>query len=85
MPGMPAVPKNSAHSDQPKAASTPSEISVSIVAAPWRRLVQAARWNGQAPQMTTGAARASAPTASRELQRRDHGRARATGSAQRQH
>ena len=37
----------------------PSEISVSIVAVPWRRLVQAARWNGQAPQTTTGAARVS--------------------------
>ena len=35
------------------------EISVSIVAAPWRRLVQAARWNGQAPHTTTGAARVS--------------------------
>jgi hypothetical protein len=27
--------------------------------APWRRLVQAARWNGQAPHTTTGAARVS--------------------------
>ena len=31
--GSPASPKNSAHSDQPYAASTPIEISVSIVAA----------------------------------------------------
>jgi hypothetical protein len=33
MPGMPASPMNSAYSDQPKAARTPTEISVSIVAA----------------------------------------------------
>ncbi len=32
---------------------------MSIVAAPWRRLVHAARWNGRAPQTTTGAARVS--------------------------
>ena len=30
-----------------------------MVAAAWRRLVQAALWNGQAPQVTTGAARVS--------------------------
>ncbi len=30
--------------------------SVSIVAAPWRALTTAARWNGQAPQTTTGEA-----------------------------
>ena len=59
MPGMPAVPKNSAYSDQPNAASVPSEIRVSMVAVPCRRLVQAARWNGHAPQTTTGAARVS--------------------------
>ena len=59
MPGMPAVPKNSAYSDQPNAASVPTETSVSMVAAPCRRFVQAARWNGQAPQMTTGAASVS--------------------------
>ena len=34
-------------------------MSVSMVAAPCRRLVQAARWNGSAPQTTTGAARVS--------------------------
>ena len=33
------------------------EMSVSIVAVAWRRLSQAARWNGQAPHVTTGAAR----------------------------
>ena len=31
-------------------------MRVSIVAAPWRRLIHAARWNGQAPQTATGAA-----------------------------
>ena len=56
MPMTPASPRNSAHSDQPNAASVPTEMSVSIVAAPWRRLAQAARWNGQAPHTTTGAA-----------------------------
>ena len=30
-----------------------------MVVAPWRRLVQAARWKGQAPQTTTGVARTS--------------------------
>jgi hypothetical protein len=34
----------------------PSEIRVSIVEVPCRRLTQAARWKGQAPQTTTGAA-----------------------------
>jgi hypothetical protein len=37
----------------------PREISVSIVAAPWRRLVQAARWNGKPAQSTTGVASTS--------------------------
>ncbi len=37
----------------------PSEISVSIVDVPWRRLVHAALWNGYAPHTTTGAARVS--------------------------
>ena len=59
MPGVPAVPKNSATSDQPNAASVPSDTRVSIVAAPCRRLVQAAWWNCQPPQTTTGAARVS--------------------------
>ena len=35
-------------------------IKVSIVVAPWRRLVHVARWNGQAPHTTTGEARANA-------------------------
>src|SRR5690349_18002475 len=59
-PGMPAWVKNSAHTDQAYAAITPSEIRVSIVAAPCRRLVQAARWNGQAPHTTTGEASVNA-------------------------
>src|SRR5690349_1777328 len=60
MPGSPAVPKNSAHSDQPKAARVPTDTSVSIVDAPWRRLVTAARWKGQPPYPTTGAVNVSA-------------------------
>src|SRR3546814_20639619 len=34
-------------------------MSVSMVAVAWRRLSHAARWNGQAPHVTTGAARVS--------------------------
>ena len=34
-------------------------MSVSIVAAPLRRFFHAARWNGSAPQSTTGAASVS--------------------------
>jgi hypothetical protein len=34
-------------------------MSVSMVAAPWRRFTQAARWKGYAPHTTTGAARVS--------------------------
>ena len=33
-------------------------MRVSIVAAPWRRFIQAARWNGQPAHRTTGPARA---------------------------
>ena len=33
---------------------------MSIVAAAWRRFSQAARWNGQAPHVATGAASVSA-------------------------
>ncbi len=56
MSGMPASPRNSAYSDQPQAESTPSEISVSIVAAPCLRFAHAARWNGHAPHRITGVA-----------------------------
>ncbi len=37
----------------------PSETSVSIVAAPCRALVSAARWNGHAAHSATGAAHAT--------------------------
>src|SRR3954447_4973888 len=57
VPGSPAPPRNSAHRDQPKAARTPTEIRVSMVAARCRALIAAAWWNGQAPQTATGAAR----------------------------
>src|SRR5918992_5230169 len=58
MPGTPAVPNSRAYSDQANAASTPIEISVSIVAVPWRRFAHAARWNGHAAHVTTGPASA---------------------------
>ena len=60
MPGSPASPKNSAYDRPAQAASVPTEIRVSMVAAPWRRLTQAARWNGHPPQSTTGVASGSA-------------------------
>ncbi len=44
--------------DQAKAASTPRETRVSMLVAPCRRFRQAARWNGQAHQNTTGTAQA---------------------------
>ena len=50
---------NNAYTDQPSAASVPIEISVSIVAPPCRRFAHAARWNGHAPQATTGTVSAS--------------------------
>ena len=34
--------------------STPIETRVSIVEAPWRAFMEAARWKGQAHQSTTG-------------------------------
>jgi hypothetical protein len=43
MPVMPASPSNRAYTDHSHAASVPRLISVSIVAAPCRRLAQAAR------------------------------------------
>ena len=60
MSGMPAWPMNSAYRDHSQAASVPTLISVSMVAAPCLRLAQAALWNGQAPHRTTGVARFSA-------------------------
>jgi hypothetical protein len=59
IPVRPASPKNSAYSDQANDAVTPTEISVSMVAAPCRALTRAARWNGHAPHTATGAASAS--------------------------
>ena len=58
MPGVPAVPKNSAYNDHRNAAEVPIEMSVSIVAAPCFRLVHAALWKGHAAQRITGAASA---------------------------
>ena len=43
IPGVPASPKNSAHRDQPNAARVPTETRVSMVAAPCRAFVRAAR------------------------------------------
>ena len=57
--GRPASRKNSESTDQPQAASVPTEISVSMVAAPWRRFCQAALWNGQRGPQTTGVASCS--------------------------
>src|SRR3954452_5739580 len=73
MPVIPASPRKSAYIDHANAVSTPRLTSVSIVAAPWRRFTQAARWNGHAPQITTGVAmdrpRAPDHDGRRELQR----------------
>ena len=54
--GAPASRKKSEATDQPHAASVPTEISVSMLAEPWRRFRQAARWNGQPAHSTTGVA-----------------------------
>lgn len=59
MPGIPASPKKSAHRDQPNAARVPTDTRVSMVAAPCRAFVTAARWKGSPPQTTTGAASVS--------------------------
>ncbi len=58
-PMRPAEPQTSAYRDCRYAAMVPSETSVSIVVAPWRRLTHAARWNGQPAHTTTGVARTS--------------------------
>ena len=44
--GSPAPRKKRATIDHVHAASTPTDMSVSIVAAPWRRLSTADQWNG---------------------------------------
>ena len=52
---------------------TPTDTSVSMVAAPCRALTIAARWNGHAPHTATGEASASGrPLPVPELQCRDH-------------
>src|SRR5699024_9504128 len=58
IPGSPALPRNRAYRDQRKAALTPRETSVSMVAVPSLRFFHAATWKGSAPQTTTGAASA---------------------------
>ena len=46
--------------DHVQAESVPSEISVSMFAAPWRPLASAARWKPRPLQKTTGVASANA-------------------------
>src|ERR1019366_2818761 len=58
-PARPAAPKNSTYSDHRYATVTPTDTSVSMVAAPCRALTTAARWNGHAPHTATGEASAS--------------------------
>ena len=55
-----SIPATSTTVDHVHAASVPTEISVSIVAAPWRAFTNAARWNVQPAQNTTGVESASA-------------------------
>ena len=54
----PSALEVSAYSDHRYAAVTPTEISVSMVAAPCRAPASAARWNGHAPHTATGDASA---------------------------
>ena len=54
-PQSPAGVNTTAHTDQEKAARTPIDTSVSMLAAPWRALITIARWKGQAAQIATGA------------------------------
>ena len=56
MPGIPASPRNREYSDHSHAASTPTEMRVSIVAVACLRFAHAALWNGHAPHSTTGVA-----------------------------
>ena len=51
----PPAGRNIAYTDQPQAATTPRDTSVSIEHAPCRAFVSAARWNGQAAHSATGA------------------------------
>ena len=56
--------------DHAQAASVPIEISVSIVAAPCRRLSAAARWKGQPLQHDRRRQRQRKPLPTRELKQR---------------
>ena len=55
-----SMPPTSTTTDHVQAASVPTEISVSIVAAPWRAFRSVARWNPRPHQNTTGVASTSA-------------------------
>ena len=55
-PAWPRSSTNIAYTDQPHAAVIPSDTSVSIETEPCRAFRSAAWWNGQAAQITTGAA-----------------------------
>ena len=69
----PASPKNKAYSDHPNAASVPTEISVSIVAAPWRRFdPRRPVERPGAPHHHRGGERERQPLPVVELQGRDH-------------
>ena len=57
---MSAPPANTATSDQVHAAIVPTDTSVSIVTAPWRRFTSVARWNVHPAHQTTGVESASA-------------------------
>ncbi len=59
--GAPSV-NTSAPSDQPDAAITPRDTSVSIDVVPCRRFRAAAAWNGQAAHTTTGSASTATTT-----------------------
>ena len=69
IPVMPAPPKSSAYSDQPKEAQTPALTRVSMVAAAWPRPYHAARYRGQAPRSRPARPAAGSPTASRRTAR----------------
>ncbi|SFF73567.1 hypothetical protein SAMN02787118_111184 [Streptomyces mirabilis] len=56
MPGSPAPSRKSAYADHEKDATTPSDTSVSMVAAECRSPRTARTWKGQAPHTATGAA-----------------------------
>ncbi|GDY79735.1 hypothetical protein SAV31267_092200 [Streptomyces avermitilis] len=55
-PGITGTPRKSAYADHAKDATTPSDTSVSMVAAECRSPRTARAWKGQAPHTATGAA-----------------------------